>query len=130
MSAVYALRRPIKLSFACTRWRKSRESLKVLKSTPSNRQFESCGYVFAPKSIRRTAKREWSGWGGIRTPGTFRYTRFPGVHNRPLCHPSKRWFLLVLVLVLVNRAQIVNSFRLRGRPENEEDHELQLQPPE
>lgn len=30
------------------------------------------------------------GWGGIRTPGTLRYTRFPGVHNRPLCHPSKR----------------------------------------
>src|SRR5438045_3711910 len=30
------------------------------------------------------------GWGGIRTPGAFRHTRFPGVHNRPLCHPSER----------------------------------------
>jgi hypothetical protein len=29
------------------------------------------------------------GQGGIRTPGTFRYTRFPGVHNRPLCHLSR-----------------------------------------
>jgi hypothetical protein len=28
MTAVYALRRLIKLSFACTSWRKSRESLK------------------------------------------------------------------------------------------------------
>src|SRR3989442_12893133 len=28
------------------------------------------------------------GWGGIRTLGAFRHTRFPGVHNRPLCHPS------------------------------------------
>jgi hypothetical protein len=27
MTAVYALRRPIKLSFACTSWRKGRESL-------------------------------------------------------------------------------------------------------
>jgi hypothetical protein len=31
---------------------------------------------------------EGSGWAGIRTPGAFRHTRFPGVHNRPLCHPS------------------------------------------
>ena len=29
--------------------------------------------------------------GGIRTPGAFQHTRFPGVHNQPLCHPSKRW---------------------------------------
>src|ERR1051326_8655826 len=29
------------------------------------------------------------GWGGIRTPGAFRHTRFPGVHNQPLCHPSR-----------------------------------------
>ena len=28
MTAVYALRRLIKVSFACTSWRKSRESLK------------------------------------------------------------------------------------------------------
>src|SRR3954451_1997773 len=28
------------------------------------------------------------GWEGIRTPGALRHTRFPGVHNRPLCHPS------------------------------------------
>src|SRR6266446_424647 len=28
------------------------------------------------------------GWGGIRTPGAFQHTRFPGVHNQPLCHPS------------------------------------------
>gem|GEM_PF-4590376 len=29
------------------------------------------------------------GWGGIRTLGTLRYTRFPGVPNRPLWHPSE-----------------------------------------
>ena len=28
------------------------------------------------------------GEGGIRTPGTFRFTRFPSVRNRPLCHLS------------------------------------------
>ena len=28
------------------------------------------------------------GWGGIRTLGTLRYTRSPGVPNRPLWHPS------------------------------------------
>src|SRR5438477_11353095 len=32
---------------------------------------------------------EGSGWEGIRTPGALRHTRFPGVHNRPLCHPSR-----------------------------------------
>src|SRR5947199_7075005 len=31
---------------------------------------------------------EENGWEGIRTPGALRHTRFPGVHNRPLCHPS------------------------------------------
>jgi hypothetical protein len=31
---------------------------------------------------------EGNGWGGIRTPGAFRHTRSPGVHNQPLCHPS------------------------------------------
>src|SRR5438477_26062 len=31
-----------------------------------------------------------AGWGGIRTLGAFQHTRFPGVHNRPLCHPSRR----------------------------------------
>jgi hypothetical protein len=34
--------------------------------------------------------RHYGGWGGIRTRGTFRYTRFPGVPNRPLWHPSCR----------------------------------------
>src|SRR5215469_1828349 len=29
------------------------------------------------------------GWGGIRTLGTLRYTRSPGVPNRPLWHPSR-----------------------------------------
>src|SRR5262245_26456375 len=39
--------------------------------------------------LQSRAEYEGNGWGGIRTPGTFRYTRFPGVHNRPLCHPSR-----------------------------------------
>src|SRR5438067_10290411 len=34
---------------------------------------------------------EGSGWEGIRTPGALRHTRFPGVHNRPLCHPSSQY---------------------------------------
>jgi hypothetical protein len=38
----------------------------------------------------RTLINDANGWGGIRTPGAFRHTRFPGVHNQPLCHPSKR----------------------------------------
>jgi hypothetical protein len=41
------------------------------------------------------------GWGGIRTPGAFRHTRFPGVHNQPLCHPSKLFFLFLCILILV-----------------------------
>ena len=33
-------------------------------------------------------RQQAGGWAGIRTPGAFQHTRFPGVHNRPLCHPS------------------------------------------
>jgi hypothetical protein len=35
-------------------------------------------------------KKETSGWGGIRTPGTLRYSGFQDRRNRPLCHPSDR----------------------------------------
>ena len=42
--------------------------------------------------ILRSASAKQDGWGGIRTPGAFRHTRFPGVHNQPLCHPSKTIF--------------------------------------
>ena len=42
------------------------------------------------------------GWGGIRTPGAFRHTRFPGVHNRPLCHPSVK--ATSTVAVVYNRS--------------------------
>ena len=55
-----------------------------------------------------------SGWEGIRTPGALRHTRFPGVHNRPLCHPS---FRILLVIVF-------------DRFDYEHEHELQLQPAE
>src|SRR5436305_13576556 len=40
----------------------------------------------APAALHPNKKS--GGWAGIRTPGAFRHTRFPGVHNRPLCHPS------------------------------------------
>ena len=33
-------------------------------------------------------RRRRPGWGGFEPPVPFGYTRFPGVHNRPLCHPS------------------------------------------
>src|ERR1700748_1223076 len=41
--------------------------------------------------MRSTARNvhDGNGWEGIRTPGALRHTRFPGVHNRPLCHPSR-----------------------------------------
>gem|GEM_PF-5905196 len=40
------------------------------------------------------------GWGGIRTPGAFRHTRSPGVHNQPLCHPSTLDLALFTVIAL------------------------------
>src|SRR6266699_2208838 len=52
----------------------------------------------------------YGGWAGIRTPGAFRHTRFPGVHNRPLCHPSFCRLPLPLNLSL----SIKNQNRLRG----------------
>ena len=51
--------------------------------------------------LRSASAKQDGGWGGIRTPGAFRHTRFPGVHNRPLCHPSERIFLLLSILILV-----------------------------
>ena len=45
-------------------------------------------YCYATASL--VPSHEGNGWGGIRTPGAFRHTRFPGVHNQPLCHPSKQ----------------------------------------
>lgn len=36
----------------------------------------------------------FSGEGGIRTLGTFQYTRFRDEHNRPLCHLSERMMIL------------------------------------
>ena len=62
------------------------------------------------------------GWGGIRTPGAFRHTRFPGVHNRPLCHPSGQ-NPLPLHLNLSQARDNRTQPRLRGRL-------LQLQAPE
>jgi hypothetical protein len=53
------------------------------------------------QSIKLFSFSEVNGWGGIRTPGALRHTRFPGVHNRPLCHPSERIFDFVRILILV-----------------------------
>ena len=39
--------------------------------------------------------REAGRMGGIRTPGAFRHTRFPGVHNQPLCHPSRKLDIVI-----------------------------------
>ena len=61
------------------------------------------------------ATHEGNGWEGIRTPGALRHTRFPGVHNRPLCHPS---FRILLAIVIVRSIDY------------EHEHELQLQPAE
>ena len=47
-----------------------------------------------------------NGWGGIRTPGAFRHTRFPGVHNQPLCHPSN---LFVFVLIIETSTITITS---------------------
>ncbi len=56
------------------------------------------------------------GWGGIRTPGAFRHTRFPGVHNQPLCHPSVVIFLFLCILILV-RLETIGT-----EEEGEEDY--------
>jgi hypothetical protein len=61
---------------------------------------------------------EGNGWGGIRTPGAFRHTRFPGVHNRPLCHPS------------CTASSIVVSVQDRRICIRDSEAALQLQPPE
>jgi hypothetical protein len=71
--------------------------------------------------------RQDGGWGGIRTPGALRHTRFPGVHNRPLCHPSGQIFGFVRILILVRLETIETKRRLRGRKRG---RLLQLQAPE
>src|SRR5207249_7311215 len=52
------------------------------------------------------------GWGGIRTPGAFRHTRSPGVHNQPLCHPSKRWIDNLTISILSPRMTCRGSCQL------------------
>ena len=54
----------------------------------------------------REGNRECSGWAGIRTPGAFRHTRFPGVHNRPLCHPSQKSAVKVVAAGTIRRAAV------------------------
>src|SRR5882724_5585766 len=57
-----------------------------------------------------------NGWGGIRTPGAFRHTRFPGVHNQPLCHPSKRWIDILQYRYSLRESPVVaKATRERGR---------------
>ena len=61
----------------------------VLKSPASEWEESEAFYFkfyFNSAPLRRRHLRR--GWGGIRTPGAFQHTRFPGVHNQPLCHPS------------------------------------------
>ena len=55
-----------------------------------------------------------NGWEGIRTPGALRHTRFPGVHNRPLCHPSIKLFLSLVIPSIVEGSRNV-SFKVALR---------------
>ena len=42
-----------------------------------------------PRYLSATLRGRNGGEGGIRTRGTLRYTAFPMLHNRPLCHLSR-----------------------------------------
>ena len=44
-----------------------------------------------PDKTRKSDLKCSGGEGGIRTPGSFHYTRFPGEHHRPLGHLSAGW---------------------------------------
>ncbi len=71
--------------------RRAKQFSQIIGSTPSDRgsRWVLLGRagLFSGLIIRIY---RYGGWGGIRTRGTFRYTRFPGVPNRPLWHPSCR----------------------------------------
>ncbi len=56
-----------------------------------------------------------NGWGGIRTPGAFRHTRFPGVHNQPLCHPSRCWINILQYRYSLRESPVVAK-AVRRRP--------------
>ena len=72
-----------------------------------------------------------NGWEGIRTPGALRHTRFPGVHNRPLCHPSIKLFLFLVIPSIVEGSRNVNfKVALPGSLGSARDDWLQLQAPE
>jgi hypothetical protein len=49
-----------------------------------------CSLAILPFLIKSSMRAKYFGWGGIRTRGTLRYTRSPGVPNRPLWHPSSK----------------------------------------
>jgi hypothetical protein len=69
-------------------------------------------YAFSPSLLIY----EGNGWGGIRTPDAFRHTRFPGVHNQPLCHPSKCWINILQYRYSLRESPVVaKATRERGR---------------
>jgi hypothetical protein len=53
---------------------------------------KSCGLLPEELTTRNRPTARSSGEGGIRTRGTFPYTRFPVVHLRPLGHLSRYFF--------------------------------------
>ena len=65
-------------------------------------------------SVTHTENLMNGGEGGIRTRGTLRYTAFPMLHNRPLCHLStvqsaKNLYAKILVCVNVqNKTFFIN----------------------
>ncbi len=81
-------------------WRGSRASVGEAKNLPNSSATSGCIHIAPPRSAGVTPPAPprsagamppldvTGGEGGIRTRGTFRYTRFPVVHLRPLGHLS------------------------------------------
>ena len=78
------------LALGTSRCEKREEFENGFLTRDSDRFLRESGGLLSRKFLRLlpNALQKENGWGGIRTPGALRHTRFPGVHNQPLCHPS------------------------------------------
>ncbi len=76
------------LSPAANWWMGDYPAARALQSDPAGGIERLSRFARGSRTPRGSYPATPGGWGGIRTPGEFPHTRFPGVHNRPLCHPS------------------------------------------
>ena len=72
--------------------------------------------VFLTYTIKKI--KNHGGVGGIRTPGTLPYTRFPSEHLKPLGHHSYCLYCLQTIYYLIVYSWVLGNFSIRFNNRN------------